>query len=177
MTFPRKQKLNYGLSPCKFPRLWSSQPLLFIEACCVMFSVGAWRDRGGTAILQIEGGRAINLHLSNSVSGYDFSSPSAKFVFRDGELCVEKCITQTHYGLLLASSNAGRSTLVLHSMMHYQLSSGWIVALAGFISVFKVRRDRKKQQHLNPVHSFAYKISVTKLTIFPCYVLWKMCQS
>lgn len=51
------------------------------------------------------GGDCMNLHLSNSVSSSYFSSLSAKAVFQMGELCVEKCISQTHYELLLASSN------------------------------------------------------------------------
>lgn len=50
----------------------------------------------------------MNLHLSNSVSSSYFSSVSAKAVFQMGELCMggkNRCISQTHYELLLASSN------------------------------------------------------------------------
>lgn len=37
----------------------------------------------------------MNMHLSNSVSSLEFSSPFAKIVFMVGELCVEKCTTLT----------------------------------------------------------------------------------
>lgn len=53
-------------------------------------------------------GCCMNLHLSNSVSSSYFSSVSAKAVFQMGELCMgggNRCISQTHYELLLASSN------------------------------------------------------------------------
>lgn len=155
MTFQHVNSLQSSLICQKY--LW------WKLACVILANTRQnWESK---VILQIAargGWPTMNLHLSNSISSLDFSSPSAKVVFTEGELCAKKCITQTHYELLLASNNTEWSTLVLHLMMHFQLSSGASVSLAVFIAVFivsgAVNSVERKMEKKNVLSKFIYYI-------------------
>lgn len=162
--------------------------------------VAFWRrarqNRAGTVSLQIEEGEgggggcgktpAMSLHWSNSVSRlgffFFFQRRLPKLFFQGWRvMCGKMHITQTHYELLLASSNTDWSTLVLHLMMHYQLSSGWIVALAGFTAVCKVstvvnsrEKKKKKKPGTNIYESSFWKKNSRKCVSSDC-TLWLLC--
>lgn len=152
----------------------------------VAFRRRARQNRAGTVSLQIEEGEGGGLHWSNSVSRlgffYFFQRRLPKLFFQGWRvMCGKMHITQTHYELLLASSNTDWSTLVLHLMMHYQLSSGWIVALAGFTAVCKVstvvnsrEKKKKKKPGTNIYESSFWKKNSRKCVSSDC-TLWLLC--